>query len=158
MDRWVHIEFDCLPLRSITRWDVPLDASPAYQLLCHQVKQAYDRHGAHNAYFLYRAKCRFHLTNRPEVGMLDFAFHGVVLTDESDCRTRSSDLTVELVGETCSWLSQPIVRWFEETVRRAVEVEFDRYIEAGDLARTQQRIEQLQAESDQHDGFLGMYL
>ena len=41
---------------------------------------------------------------------------------------------------------------------RAVEIEFDRYIAAGDLAQTKQRIEQLQAQSDQKGGFVGMYL
>jgi hypothetical protein len=158
MNRWVHIEFDCLPLRSVTRWDAPLDASPAYQALCAQVKQAHERHGSHNSYFLYRAKCRFHLTNRPDTGMLEFTFHGVVLTDDADRRTRASDLTVKLSGETCAWLTEPVVRWFEETVQRAVEVEFDRYIDAGDLHRTRQRIEKLQAECDQQGGFLGMYL
>jgi len=39
-----------------------------------------------------------------------------------------------------------------------VLVEFDRYIQAGDLEKAQQRIAQLQAESDEAGGFVGMYL
>lgn len=31
MDRFVDISFDCLPLRSIGRMDVPLDASPKFR-------------------------------------------------------------------------------------------------------------------------------
>ena len=37
-------------------------------------------------------------------------------------------------------------------------VEFDRYIAAGDLAQTVQRIEAIQARSDAAGGYLGMYL
>ncbi len=33
MNRWVEITFDCLPLRTITRFDIPLDASPKYRAL-----------------------------------------------------------------------------------------------------------------------------
>ena len=90
--------------------------------------------------------------------MLKFRFHGTILTDPDDQRTRGSDLEVELVAETCSWLTEPVVQWFAETVARAVEVEFDRYIQAGDLARTQERIAQIQAQSDEQGGYLGMFL
>ena len=48
--------------------------------------------------------------------------------------------------------------WFRETVPRAVMVEFDRYIAVGDLKQTIERVEKIQAESDQHGGFVGMYL
>ena len=158
MERWVEIEFDCLPLRSVTRWDAPLDASPQYVQLLRNLKQGAAKHGLHNTYFLHSAHCIYHLTNLPESGMLDFRFQGIVLTDSEDRRTRGSDLEVELVRETCVWLTEPVVQWFAETVARAVEIEFDRYIDAGDLERTQQRIDQLQAQSDDHDGFLGMFL
>lgn len=158
MDRWVEIEFDCLPLRSVPRWDVPLDASPKYQEFCTRLKEAAAKHGTHNVYYLLNARCKYHLTNRAELGTLEFSFEGVVLTDNDDRRATSSELAVRLLSETCPWLTEPIVRWFADTVARAVEVEFDRYIEAGDLKQTQQRIEQLQAASDQADGFLGMYL
>ena len=63
MSRWVDITFDCLPLRTITRMDIPLDASPKYQALCQRIQQAIERHGSHNSYYLYNAKCAFHVTN-----------------------------------------------------------------------------------------------
>ena len=50
------------------------------------------------------------------------------------------------------------MKWFAETVSRAVQVEFDRYIAAGDLEKTIERMEQVRAESDAHGGFLGMGL
>jgi hypothetical protein len=55
-------------------------------------------------------------------------------------------------------LTEPIVNWFRESVQHAVRVEFDRYIEAGDLEQTRQRIAKLNAESDNQCGFLGMHL
>ena len=134
MGKWVEIAFDCLPLRSVTRWDAPLDASPQYEQMLTTLKQAAEKHGLHNSYFLHNANCVFRLTNRPDSGMLDFRFQGIVLTDPKDRRTRGSDLEVELVRETCAWLTEPVVQWFVETVACAVEIEFDRYIEAGDLA------------------------
>ena len=90
--------------------------------------------------------------------MSQFRFDGTVLTDEDDCKTVRSDLRVELVRETCDWLTAPATDWLAESVSRAVEVEFDRYIEAGDLAQTKARIEKLKAESDERGGFVGMYL
>jgi hypothetical protein len=51
-----------------------------------------------------------------------------------------------------------VVAWFRETVREAVIVEFDRFIAAGDLKRTIERLARLQAESDSRAGFLGMGL
>jgi hypothetical protein len=158
MEHWVDIQFDCLPLRSVSRWDAPADASPKFQDFCAHLSEAQRKHGIHNAYFLHNALCVYHLTNRPDLGMLEFRFEGVVLTDATDLRTQGSDLTVELVRETCPWLSEPVVTWFRESVHHAVRVEFDRYIEAGDLEKTRQRIERLQAETDQLEGFLGMYL
>jgi hypothetical protein len=81
-----------------------------------------------------------------------------VLTDPTDQKTQLAVLDVELVRETCDWLTEPIVNWFTETVTHAVTIEFNRYIEAGDLAQTVKRIEQIQSESDQKGGFVGMYL
>lgn len=158
MTRWVEITFDCVPLRSIVRWDVPLDASAAYRELCQRVKSAAAKHGAHNTYYLHNARCVFHLTNRPERGMIEFRFEGVVITDSTDCQTVGCDLDVCLLRETCDWLTAPAVDWLHETVRRAVQTEFDRYIETGDLDKTRRRIEQLERASDQGGGFLGMYL
>lgn len=158
MNRWVEISFDCLPLRTISRFDIPLDASPKYRALCERIKQAIEKHGQHNAYFLYNARCVYHLVNHDENGMLDFSFEGVVLTDSSDAATERCDLAVSLERETCDWLTEPIVAWFAETVSHSVAVEFDRYIDAGDLAEAKQRIETIQAASDEAGGFVGMYL
>lgn len=81
-----------------------------------------------------------------------------MLTDDSDRTATHCDLTIDLTAETCDWLTEPAVQWFRETVNRAVMVEFDRYIEAGDLAKTMQRLAELQAKTDESGGFMGMYL
>jgi hypothetical protein len=156
--QWVEIEFDCLPLRSVTRLDVPMDASPTFEQFVLRVKQAIEKHGSHNAYYLHRGLCTYHLTNDPEQGTVVFAFEGTVLTSEEDRKTRVVDITVRLNGETCSWLSEPIVGFLAESVQHAVMVEFDRYIDAGDLDRTEQRIKAVEAQSDASEGFVGMYL
>jgi len=78
-----------------------------------------------------------------------------VLTDAEDLRTLGSDVQATLIGETCDWLVAPVVAWFADTVREAVKVEFDRFIAAGDLRKTIQRMQQLQANSDAQGGFLG---
>ena len=158
MDRCVEIAFDCLPLRSVGRLDIPIDASPKYRQRCERIKSALETHGSHNSYFLYNATCVFHLTNEPQVGMLQYKFEGTVLTDETDQNTKHADLHVDLVQETCDWLTEPIAAWFLETVHRAIMIEFDRYIAAGDLAQTVQRIEQMQAQVDESGGYVGMYL
>ncbi len=158
MEQWVEIRFDCLPLRSVTRFDVPLDASPKYQAFCHRVKEAIDKHGTHNVYYLHNANCVYHLLNHPDRGSIEFRFEGCVLTGVEDLACQSCDLQVELERESCDWLTQAIVDWFAETVPRSVAIEFDRYIEAGDLERTKTRIEQVQKASDEAGGFIGMYL
>lgn len=158
MSQFVEIEFDCLPLRSVGRLDIPLDASPKYRARCERIKRALESHGSHNTYFLHSARCAFHLTNDPQLGMIEFRFEGTVLTDGADQKTASTDLEVELVRETCDWLTAPVTDWLAESVSRAVQAEFDRYIAAGDLAQTVKRIEALQAESDERGGFVGMYL
>jgi hypothetical protein len=81
MNRYVEIAFDCLPLRSIGRLDVPIDASPKYRERCERVLRAITTHGSHNTYFLYNAACVFHLTNQADLGMLEFRFEGTALTD-----------------------------------------------------------------------------
>jgi hypothetical protein len=158
MTEYVEIEFSCLPLRSVERLDIPLDASPKYRERCLEIKAAIAKHGSHNTYYLYDAGCRFHLTNMPEHGMLEFRFTGTVLTDATDLKTKSADLTVELVRETCDWLTQPIVDWFTDTVTHAVKAEFDLYIQAGDLEKAKARAAALQAQTDAGGGFVGMDL
>jgi hypothetical protein len=156
--QYVDIAFDCLPLRSVARLDVPLDASPKFRARCERIKRAIDTHGQHNAYYLCNAHCHFHLTNDSSVGLVEFEFEGTALTDAQDEKTILCDLEVTLVRENCDWLTEPAVQWFQETVSRAVAVEFDRYIAAGDLAQTVARIAKIQAESDQALGYLGMGL
>jgi hypothetical protein len=158
MNHWVDISFDCLPLRTIGRLDIPIDASPKYQALCKRIKHGIEKHGAHNSYYLYKAKCVYHLLNDPDVGLVEFKFEGVVLTDSTDQKTDRADLQVELVRETCDLLTEPIVEWFASTVSHSVVAEFDRYIDAGDLEAAKQRIEKLQAASDDAGGYVGMYL
>ena len=81
-----------------------------------------------------------------------------MITDEADRTTTAADITATLKRETCDWLTEPVVAWFADSVRHAVMAEFDRYIEAGDLNRTKERIAQSQAEMESRGGFLGMGL
>jgi hypothetical protein len=158
MNRHVDISFDCLPLRSVGRMDIPIDASPKYRARCERVARAIEAHGSFNTYYLYNARCVFHLTNSDDLGMLEFKFEGTALTDSTDQRTERCVLDVELTRETCDWLTEPIVDWFRETVPRSVAVEFDRYIAAGDLAQAVKRIERIQSEAERQGGYVGMYL
>ncbi len=103
---WVEVEFDCLPLRTVTRVDIPIDASPVLASKMLRVKQAIEKHGVLNTYYLHNARCVFRFTNDPREGMIEFQFEGTVLTDSADLSTQSCDLRVELVRETCSWLNQ----------------------------------------------------
>jgi hypothetical protein len=158
MDRYVDIAFDCIPLRSMTRTDAPLDASPALTAKFERIKQAIAVHGTHNSYFLHNAVCRFFVTNDPNRGMIAFRFEGVVFTDESDCMAKHAELSVTLDKETCPWLEQHVVRWFSETVTQAVLVEFNRYLGAGDPELARKRLQQLEKSIEQSGGFVGMHL
>jgi hypothetical protein len=158
MSPWVEIQFDCIPLRTVGPLRVPPDASPKFRQRCERIIAAREKHGEHHSYFLASGKCTYHLTNSPDVGRLEFRFEGPVLTDDTDERTKSCDLAVDLVRETCDWLNEPVARWFVESVERAVMAEFDRYIAAGDLAKTKQRIEELRSQTDESGGYVGMGL
>jgi hypothetical protein len=158
MSGWVDVSFDCLPLRSVGRLEIPLDASPRYRQRCMDIKAAMEKHGSHNSYYLYNAQVTFHLTNSDGVGMLQFRLEGTVLTDTADEKSLRTDLQVELLRETCDWLTEPVVQWFQETVPRTVVVEFDRYIAAGDLEKTRHRLEEIESQADNQDGFMGMHL
>ncbi len=155
---WVDISFDCLPLRSLTRLDIPLDASPKYRARCERLKKAIEKHGVHNSYYLYNALCTFHVLNHPDRGALIYQFEGTLITDSSDTKTQLCEIRAELQGETCSWLTEPVKEWFGQTVSLAVAVEFDRYVAAGDLERTRQRLAQIEQQMEQAGGFVGMYL
>lgn len=156
--RPVDITFDCMPLRSIARLDPPLDASPALAAKYDRIKTAIAEHGTYNTYFLHNASCKFFVTNDPNRGMIAFRFEGVIFTDDSDSYARHAALNVTLDKETCSWLEQHVVRWFQETVTQAVLVEFDRYIGAGDPEQTRKRKEQMEKAVELRGGFVGMHL
>jgi uncharacterized protein (DUF1330 family) len=156
--RWVEIEFECLPMRTISRLDIPVDASPKYEQFILRVKAALEKHGSHNSFYLHRGSCTFHLTNEVNNGNIEMAFEGTVLTDINDQNTKSVDLSISLARETCSWLNERIVEFFTETTKRAVLAEFNRYIAAGDLEKTRQRIESLGKQDEQNQGYIGMYL
>jgi hypothetical protein len=136
----VDIAFDCLPLRSIARVDIPLDASPAFRARSERLQQAVNRYAGENAYFLYNTRCTFRLANSDIDNMLRFSFEGMLLTDRSDCKADRADLNVVLAAETCGGVPPAAVDWLRGIVMRAVLIEFDRFIEAGKLA---ERVEQL---------------
>lgn len=154
----VDIAFDCLPLRSLSRLDPPLDASPGLVAKWARIQKAIEVHGTHNTYYLHNAHCRFFVTNDPDCGMIAFRFEGVVFTDEADVSTRHAALQVTLDQENVPWLEQHVVKWFAECVSHAVRAEFDRYIAAGDLRRTRARHQQLELELERSGGFVGMHL
>ena len=122
------------------------------------MQRAVARHGTRNTYYLTDGGCTFQFTNDPESGWVRFRFEGTVLTDDTDARTIGSDLEITLELETCDWLTQPAVQWLALSVKHAVEVEFDRYIAAGDLSRALERRAREEAASDAAGGFLGMNL
>jgi hypothetical protein len=158
VEPWVEISFDCLPLRSVSRMDAPLDASPRLAAKFLRIKAAIEAHGAFNTYYLHNALCRFHFTNDASVGSVAFRFEGTIFTDSDDLRALRTDLEVTLDSETCDWLTQSIVAWLAESVRRAVLVEFDRYIAVGDLEKTRARLAKIEKSLDDSQGFVGMYL
>jgi len=154
----VAITFECTPLRSVPRFDIPLDASPGYRRRLARMQRAVSSHGTRNAYYLTDGACTFRFTNDPETGWVRFAFEGTVLTDDADARTIGSDLEIAIDLETCDWLTQPAVEWLKLSVKHAVEAEFDRFIAAGDLSRALERLAREQAASDAAGGYLGMNL
>jgi hypothetical protein len=111
-----------------------------------------------NTYYLTNAACTFRFTNDSDSGWVRFAVEGTVITDDTDARTVGSDLDIRLDAETCDWLTQPAVAWLALSAKHAIEVEFDRYIAAGDLSRALKRLAKEQADSDAAGGFLGMNL
>jgi len=158
MTTWVEITFDCLPLRSVSRLDAPLDASPKLAAKLLRIKQAIETHGSYNSYYLHNATCRFHLTNDPEIGSIGYKFEGTVFTNPDDSQAIRTELDVTLDRETCDWLNQAIVEWLSESVHRAVVVEFDRYIAAGDLEKTRERLAKIERTLEESQGYVGMYL
>jgi hypothetical protein len=159
MSNYVDITFDCLPLRAVSRLDAPLDDDDSDEIdFALRVRRAVSKHGQFNTYYLHNAQCVFHLTNDEKIGVVSFRFEGTVLADSDDLKTLDCDLEIELNGEVCDWLTATAVDWLKDSVAHAVRVEFDRYIHAGDLQRTLERMEKVRAESDAHGGYLGMGL
>jgi len=154
----VAITFECTPLRSVPRLDIPLDASPGYRARLERMQRAVAAHGTRNAYYLTDGTCTFRFTNDPDSGWARFRFEGTVLTDDDDLKTTGSDLDISLAGETCDWLTQPAVAWLAVSTKHAIEAEFDRYIAAGDLSKAKERLAREQANIDEAGGFLGMNL
>lgn len=135
---------------------MPLDASPAFRARCEHLKQAIDRHGTENAYYLYNAHCVYRLANSEVDGMLRFSFAGTVLTDHSDCRADRADLAIELSGDTCGVTMAPeALAWFRQVIERAVLIEFDRFISAGQLADRVTQLGRVRSLADLPD-FAGM--
>jgi hypothetical protein len=155
MEPLVDIAFDCLPLRSVGRVDIPLDASPEFRIRCQQLQHAIDTHGPRNAYYLYNTRCVFRLANSDVTGMVRFSFDGTVITDRSDCKADRADLAVELTAETCGGVPSEVLAWFRGAVARAVLVEFDRFIAAGSLAERVDELGKVDSVADLAD-FSGM--
>jgi hypothetical protein len=131
----VEIQFDCLPLRSVARLDVPLDASDHERRRVERIKAAIEQHGIDRTYFLDNAHCLFRFANSQIDGLCRFSFEGVVRTDAGDHKCESAMLDVELVSDTCRGVPPAVLEWLIERVRQAVAIEFDRFIAAGELAR-----------------------
>jgi hypothetical protein len=151
----VDIAFDCLPLRSIGRVDVPLDASPVYRARCERLLAAIKKYGAANSYYLYNTRCVYRLANSDIDNMLRFTFDGVVVTDRGDGRADRAELDVRLMSETCGPMPPEVLAWFRRVVERAVMIEFNHFINAGRLA---ERVEDLGQVASVHDvaDFSGM--
>jgi hypothetical protein len=151
----VDIAFDCLPLRSIGRVDIPIDASPAYRARCERLLQAIDKFGNANTYFLYNTRCVYRLANSDIDNMLRFTFGGVVVTDRSDGRADRAELDVKLTSETCDPMTPEVLAWFQRAVERAVIIEFNHFISAGALAARVENLGQVASIQDVAD-FSGM--
>ncbi len=127
----VDIAFDCLPLRSVARLDVPLDASDALRHRGGLIKRVVQEFGADSTYYLYNAHCVFRFANSEFEGVCRFKFEGVVRTDAGDRKCISADLETHLESETCGGIPEIAKAWLYDRVRQAVIVEFDRFIAAG---------------------------
>jgi hypothetical protein len=131
----IEIVFDCLPLRSLGRLDVPLDASEEFRERAERIKAALAEFGAERTYYLYNAHLVFRFANSEIDGACRFEFEGIVRTDAGDRKTVDAQLDVRLVSETCGGVPAEVGPWLIDQVRRAVTVEFDRFIAAGELER-----------------------
>ena len=131
LSSFVDVEFESIPLRSVGRLDVPLDASDAQRRRAEHMQLAIKAYGQERTYFLQDARCVFRFANSDVQGICRFEFDGVVRTDAGDRKCEEADLQVTLVSETCGGVPEPVETWLAERVRQAVMVEFDRFIAAG---------------------------
>ncbi len=136
----IEIAFDCLPLRSVGRVDVPLDASDELRRRVELIKEALGQFGAERTYFLYNAHCVFRFSNSEFDGVCRFEFEGVVRTDAGDRICQESLVAPRLASETCGGVPPEVEAWLAQQVRHAVRIEFDRFIAAGQLDETSRKM------------------
>jgi hypothetical protein len=136
----VEIAFDCLPLRSVGRLDVPLDASESFRRRAEDIKAALSEFGPERTYYLYNAHCVFRFSNSEFDGVCRFEFEGVVRTDAGDRICQESLVDPRLMSETCGGIPPEVQSWLAQQVRHAVRVEFDRFIAAGQLDEASRRL------------------
>jgi hypothetical protein len=148
VDSSVDITFSCLPLRSVGRLDVPLDASGIYRARHQRLQAALHKYGAERTYYLYDARCIFRLTNSEIEGMVRFDFEGIVRTDASDALTDEVELDVRLTSETCGDIPPEVETWLKQRVEKAVAIEFDRFIAAGQLSSRTSELGDIEQLSD----------
>lgn len=130
----IEIAFDCLPLRSLGRLDVPLDATDGFRRRAERIKAALAEYGAEGTYYLYNAYCVFRFANSEYDGACRLEFEGVVRTDAGDRTCRETHLDVWLTSDTCGGASQEVANWLADRVRQAAAIEFDRFLAAGQVA------------------------
>lgn len=155
MEPIVDIAFDCLPLRLVPRIDIPLDASRELRERRELMRQAINAHGPDNTYFLYNTRCVFRLANSDVENMLRFTFDGTIITDRSDCKAEQAELNIMLVAETCGGIPSAALDWLRKIVRRAVLIEFDRFLADSQLANQLRGFEESFGITDAA-GFAGM--
>jgi hypothetical protein len=152
----VSIVFECLPFRLVGHAGLPLDASDEQQALWRRFRAAMTKHGTANTYFLYNADCTFRLSNGDD-GSMRFIFEATARTDETDSRPVAVDIVSQLAEtDFARPLAPPVMEFFREAVRRAVSVEFQRFIDSGNLKRKLAEKEHMLQEWDRNRGFVGM--
>ncbi len=129
----VEIAFDCLPLRSVGRLDVPLDASDEFRRRAERIKAALAEFGAERTYFLYNAHCVYRFANSEFAGTCRLEFEGIVRTDAGDRQCQETHLDVRVASETCGGVPPAVAAWLADLVRLAAGIEFDRFISAGQI-------------------------
>ena len=152
----VTIVFECLPFRLVGHAGMPLDASDEQQALWRRFRAAMAKHGTANTYFLYNADCTFRLSNA-EGNSVRFIFEATVRTDEKDSHPVHIDIACRLAEtEFPKPFAPAALDFFREALRRAVLVEFQLFINAGNLKRALAEREHILQEWDRNRGFVGM--